>query len=613
MSEGRRQAILIAASEFPDEPSLATLRCPQNDVAGLAEVLASPEFGLFADPLLYVNQPHHATLRAINRVFKQAARADQILIYYSGHGKLDGAGRLHLTTTDTEADALETSSIPVSTLLRLIENYDCKQVALILDCCFSGAVGKEFKSGVDDQLQQVAQTRGVFILTASTSVQTAAEKEGDQYSLFTKHILHGIKQGEADCDNDGLVSIDDLYEYTRLRVPLEGAQQPRKWTLDAQGGKLAIARTAAFYSAEKLRAFRDVILGIEDEIDDEVFADAIRVIKQNQQKRDKAFFKLLNDLLEQGLKPAKFSGQWLRDAGLIGQPRQPEQKPAKPPERQQTPAPAPQQTKPRESQQAPVAAPSRQTKPPDSKTVNGFSDDLNGVKLEMIYVPGGEFTMGSDKYDSEKPPHKVTVPAFYIGKFQVTQAQWKAVMGDKLKPGFKGDDNLPMESVSWDDAREFCQKLQELTKKAYRLPSEAEWEYACRADTTTEFAFGDSLSSKQANFDGNYPYGDASKAVYRKKTTPVGSYDPNAFGLYDMHGNVWEWCEDVWHDNYKGAPTDGSAWLSGGDSSRRVLRGGSWSNDGDDCRSAYRNYYEPGVRVNVIGFRVVVSARTSDT
>jgi formylglycine-generating enzyme required for sulfatase activity len=254
--------------------------------------------------------------------------------------------------------------------------------------------------------------------------------------------------------------------------------------------------------------------------------------------------------------------------------------------------------------------------PPEGVTSNvathGFTEDLNGIKLEMSYVPGGKFTMGSEKYDSEKPPHQVTVPSFYIGKFQVTQAQWNAVMGDELKPRFKGDD-LPMERVSWNDAKEFCQKLAKMTNNAYRLPSEAEWEYACRAGTATEFAFGDSLSSDQANFDGNYPYGGAPKSVYREKTTPVGSFQPNAFGIYDMHGNIWEWCEDYWHENYENAPADGSTWLSGGDSSRRVLRGGSWDDLGSYCRSAVRVRYGPGNRYINIGFRVVVSVRTSGT
>ncbi|MBI1763261.1 MAG: formylglycine-generating enzyme family protein [Acidobacteria bacterium] len=242
-----------------------------------------------------------------------------------------------------------------------------------------------------------------------------------------------------------------------------------------------------------------------------------------------------------------------------------------------------------------------------------FTATVNGVKLEMKNVPAGSFTMGSPANEAERsndegPQHRVNVPAFAIGKYEITQAQWQAVTGNNPS-NFKGA-NRPVEQVSWNDVTEFCQKLSQLTGKTYRLPTEAEWEYAARAGTNTPFAFGSLLSSTQANFDGNYPYGGAAKGVYRQQTTDVGSFTANAFGLFDMHGNVWEWCEDVWHDNYNSAPLDGSGWLSGGDSSRRVLRGGSWDNDGRSCRSADRYRYEPGNRGLVIGFRVVLAART---
>ncbi len=214
----------------------------------------------------------------------------------------------------------------------------------------------------------------------------------------------------------------------------------------------------------------------------------------------------------------------------------------------------------------------------------------NGVVLEMVEIPGGTFTMGSTEYSWEQPQHSVTIEPFYLGKYPVTQAQWEAVMGNNPSH-FKGK-NRPVEMISWDDAVAFCEQLSKKTGKAYRLPSEAEWEYSCRAGTTTPFYFGETITTDLANYDGNYTYGSAPKGKYRKQTTDVGSFPPNAFGLYDMHGNVWEWCADPWHDNYEGAPTDGSVWE--GDSSDRLLRGGSWHSNPDYCRCALRSRHKIG-------------------
>ncbi len=253
---------------------------------------------------------------------------------------------------------------------------------------------------------------------------------------------------------------------------------------------------------------------------------------------------------------------------------------------------------------------------PVTPIAGGYRVEMGkGVTMELVVVPSGAFMMGSpekeaERSDNEGPQHRVQITGFNMGKFEVTQEQWLAVMGGKNPSNFQGT-NLPVEQVSWNDAKEFCKRLTDKTGVLFRLPTEAEWEYAARAGTTTPFSFGSSLSSEQANFDGNYPYGSAPKGVFRKKTTPVGNFARNAFGLFDMHGNVLEWCEDVWHENYEKAPSDGSAWLSGGDSTFRVLRGGSWDLIGIICRSADRNYYAPGNRNDNVGFRVVVSARTS--
>jgi formylglycine-generating enzyme required for sulfatase activity len=266
-----------------------------------------------------------------------------------------------------------------------------------------------------------------------------------------------------------------------------------------------------------------------------------------------------------------------------------------------------------------ISPPTNLPKPPTNTNLNinptsSFTEDLgNGIKLEMIAIPGGTFLMGSPENEAERssnesPQHQVTVPSFFMGKYQLTQAQYQAIMGVNLS-AFKGD-NRPVENVNWDDAVAFCQKLTQKTGKNYRLPSEAEWEYACRAGTKTPFSFGDNITTDLVNYDGNYPYNSAPKGKYRQETTDVGTFPPNAFGLYDMHGNVCEWCEDDWHENYINAPKDGSAWNSQSGSVTRLLRGGSWFNRAWGCRSAGRSGDLRDDRDNRCGFRVVSSFRT---
>ena len=259
------------------------------------------------------------------------------------------------------------------------------------------------------------------------------------------------------------------------------------------------------------------------------------------------------------------------------------------------------------------------------RQVTGIVEDLgNGIKLEMVEIPPGKFLMGSPEDElqrdsDEGPQHEVNISAFLMGRYPITQGQWKAIVDNvpkierdlKSNPSeFKGDDR-PVEKVSWLDAVEFCARLSKYTGRNYGLPSEAQWEYACRAGTTTPFHFGETISTDLANYDGNDTYGQGTKGKKRGETTPVGSFEvANAFGLYDMHGNVYEWCEDDMHDNYEGAPNDGSPWLSGNQNTTKyttkVSRGGSWFNDPRRCRSAYRlNYLSVETDYYLIGFRLV--------
>jgi formylglycine-generating enzyme required for sulfatase activity len=240
---------------------------------------------------------------------------------------------------------------------------------------------------------------------------------------------------------------------------------------------------------------------------------------------------------------------------------------------------------------------------------------------EMVVVPAGEFLMGSPESEpgrgrNEGPQRKVTMPSFAIGKYEVTFAEWDACVaegGCSHKPGDEtwGRGRRPAINVSWDDAREFVAWLARKTGKPYRLPTEAEWEYAARAVTDADaphppFSTGSTINYKQANYDANFVYADGKQGIFRQKTIEVGRFPRNAFGLYDMHGNVWEWVEDCYKDSYRGAPTDGSAVVAR-DCALRILRGGSWNYFPQLLRSAYRYATASEVRLDMVGLRVARS------
>ena len=252
------------------------------------------------------------------------------------------------------------------------------------------------------------------------------------------------------------------------------------------------------------------------------------------------------------------------------------------------------------------------------RTNRSYTEDLgNGVKLTLMLIPAGEFLMGApedepESDDDERPQHLVNVPQFLMGRYPITQAQWRVVSGypqieRKLNPDpsrFKGD-NRPVERVSWNDAQEFCQRLSAQTGKDYRLPTEAQWEYGCRAGTKTPFHYGEIITAEIANYRGTTTYNNGPKGEYREQTIDVGMFPANEWGLHDMHGNVWEWCEDDWHSDYEGAPNDGSAWVeTDRESTNRLLRGGCWSYLPVYCRSACRNNYSRVFRYDDLGFRV---------
>ncbi|NEQ53078.1 MAG: formylglycine-generating enzyme family protein, partial [Leptolyngbya sp. SIO3F4] len=220
------------------------------------------------------------------------------------------------------------------------------------------------------------------------------------------------------------------------------------------------------------------------------------------------------------------------------------------------------------------------------------------LPLRMVQIPAGEFMMGSPPTEPQReakegPQRKIQVPSFYMGAFTITQQQYEAVM--EINPSYFTDDegqdgaDLPVEQITWQEAEAFCQQLSELTKRTYRLPSEAEWEYACRAGTTTSFCFGETLTTEIANFFEDFSFTENYEENYRNTPVAADSFWPNAFGLYNMHGNIFEWCSDDYYDSYQNAPTDAGPRSSGKAQDSKVLRGGSWFNDIPFCRSASRD------------------------
>jgi formylglycine-generating enzyme required for sulfatase activity len=452
--------------------------------------------------------------------------------------------------------------------------------------------------------------------------------------------VEGIEKGAADLDDDGWISVDELHDYAsskvreaapamtpefypvqegyRIRLAKSPKDDPKvKYRKEVerrinQGKFSSVARRLLNSLRLQLKLDAEVAKAIEAEVR-QPYLEYQRKLEEYEEALVEAMEaestlseRTLNDLRDYqqhlGLRDEDVAVIYVRVIEIR--------------------PPAPNFGGARElSSQSPPELGDLGGKHVNSNNHKSFTEDLgNGVTLDMVYIPGGTFLMGSPKSeperrDNESPQHSVTVQPFFIGKFAVTQAQWRVVAGFPkvkidLKPEpshFKGA-KRPVERVSWDDAVEFCARLSKQTGREYRLPSEAKWEYACRAGTTTPFHFGETITTDLANYNGNYTYSFGSPGQYREQTTDVGSFPVNTFGLYDMQGNVWEWCQDIWHENYNGAPINGSAWVNKNDNDNhpRLLRGGSWSLNPGYCRSAYRFNYDPADWFyNNVGFRVV--------
>jgi formylglycine-generating enzyme required for sulfatase activity len=542
-----RWAILIGISQY--EYSHLNLRYADRDVEALQQLLLGPVGGSFPPDQICTLTNAQATTAAITRALrsflKKPARDDLVIIYFACHGSPDPdrPENLYLITHDTNPRDIAGTALPMREIdLSIRENLLAEKIIILADTCHSAGI---------------ANTIGRRSINDSTH----------QINRYLKEISQA---------KDGIALLTSAEAN-------ETSFEDAKW--GGGHGVFTYYLLAGMNGAADQNQNGSVNLG-----------ELFEYVRENVQ-RDTDH----------------------RQHPLIG---------ANPFDRNLTiaiPNALTDVPPPAVATLPPVTAPTRSTaalsEPPPTISVPAtdrliFDLGSDGT-IALLPIPGGSFSMGSaatdrDHIASEAPQHTVTLNPFYLSATPITQAQWRIVAAmprieHELNPQpsrFSGD-MLPVEQVSWFEAIEFCQRLAQFLTRSIRLPSEAEWEYACRANTSTAFSFGDSLTPSQANYDWRKAETDQPPSWLRQ-TTPVQQFPANSWGLYDLHGNVAEWCQDGWHPNYKSAPNDGSAWAAQDDSGR-IIRGGSWFSPPKQCRSAYRSSRFPGLRDATIGFRIALS------
>jgi formylglycine-generating enzyme required for sulfatase activity/uncharacterized caspase-like protein len=582
---------------------------------------------------------------------------DNLWFFFAGHGKRY-KGRDYLIPIDGDLSNVERTAISIRDISDRLRRSGADNIILIVDAC-RGEDDREGSEGIGREKQQ-----GVVTLFSCSPNELSYEIDQLQQGTFTYALLEGLRlQGEGNC-----ATVERLDQYLRHSVPqlnhkyrkpeqtpysmVEPAAKyhlillPRAATVkDAETLKLEAYRAEIKRDYELANQFWVRVLAVSPADPDAIQAIRRLAVRYEQQSRvsgtssqrsNRVGAKTIFPIAWPEMSRRQALQILLAGAGGVGTwglskilPIMMTNSWLKQPQTSASSVPNPTSTLPvtesfRNLQRVEYKVVTVDEKgeivKEENRQSNLFKAELgNEIDLQMLPIPSGSFQMGSplaemQRYENESPQHSVTVPGFWMGRYAVTQAQWKVVASwpmvqtdlNEDPSKFKGA-NRPVESISWDEAVEFCARMSKRLRREYRLPSEAEWEYACRGGSKTPFHFGEAITTEIANYDGSFDYGKVSKESYRQETTEVGRFKvANAYGLYDMHGNVWEWCQDHWHESYKESPIDGSAWVAGGDELKRILRGGSWYYFPRGCRSAYRYWDDQDVRYNGIGLRIVL-------
>lgn len=638
-----RYALLIGVSKF-DDPKLGKLNAPQSDVEALAALLKDPERGAFDDVATCIDDDLQTIKDKLGQLLLMNRRADDtVLLYYSGHGILTKGRKLFLATGQSSFDLPQMWSVSASDLREnYLETSRALTQVVILDCCHSGAFGARGGAAVTDDT--FGTPEGQYVLTATDALQFAYDDAGTlrqgadepHLSRFTSWLVDGLKGAAA--PNDDRITLDALAGYLETRARVEAAGMTPKLFVHDKSGPLVIAKNPSGRPLS-LPDGLPARLGADDW---QVRRDAVTELTQlAEQPR-------LRDLVEQAITD-RISSEFdvrVRKPMLAlltrldtGAERQAQQEASK---NETTARESRNSESLRESwNQIPFlgkatvtgivaaialgAIGSRLLAPTSAGRAQAAAESgTTGAEFQeceicpvMVAIPPGKFTMGSPsaergREEYESPEHSVTIARpFAVGKYEVTFAQWDACVADGGCDGYRpadegaGRGNHPVIYVSWNDAQSYVMWLKAKTGKQYRLLSEAEWEYAARAKTETSYYWGPVANHDMANYgkdDGTAGLAQGSDSW--QFISPVGSFPPNPFGLYDMSGNVWEGTADCWHEDYLGAPDDGVAWTTGGDCGQRILRGGSWASAPAFLRSATRGRDPTGTRAYNYGFRV---------
>jgi formylglycine-generating enzyme required for sulfatase activity/uncharacterized caspase-like protein len=570
-----RWAVIVGISQYQHQH--LNLKYADRDAEKLYQLLLTPCGGSFQRDHIYKLVNEQATTanitRALRSFLKKPAREDLVLIYLACHGSPDPdrPSNIYLLTHDADPNDIAGTALPMEDIDRALRDIlHSEKVIVLADTCHSAAIGGSIggRRSVTDEarlinrfLQEISRAKGgVALLTSAEANEVSFEdaKWGGGHGVFTHYLLEGMR-GAADRDDNNIVTVGELFEYVRDQVKqATGYRQHPSIGTNAFDRNLPIALVTTNSQIAERSAVATSEQGKTSE-NSPIFTFSAAQLAQISSLEKRSFeFKVVS---------VNESGQQI-DCRY--------------------------------------------------QTTESFIQNLDNKSiLEMVAVPGGSFLMGtstnSKRLSKEKPQHQVTVKPFLMSKYTITNAQWRAVTSlsqvkRKLqtRPSRQWAARQPVVGVSWHDAIEFCDRLSKKLGYTYRLPTEAEWEYACRAGTETPFHFGETLTADLASYDATLPYKAAPKGNKREKAAPVGNFQvANSFGLFDMHGNVWEWCLDHWHESYDGAPTAGEAWLDNHENFNRVLRGGSWQNEPLRCRSACRWYGSIDEKANNIGFRII--------